>query len=210
VDGYARFKKDNKWGLLDSVGNIWIDAIYNNLQPLGEGYSSVKKGREAAILINKTKKIIKGYFESVSGFSENLFVVQNDNKWGYADTSGILYIDCKFEYAGKFSNGFAPVKLNEKYGLIDIRGKIIIPFIYDNIYLNKNEIYALTKDGWVVLDETGNKLLKNAYNTEYLVFNDGISAVEGINGKYFKGGSIYIDLFEKLYSEEYSYTGDRR
>ena len=57
---------------------------------------------------------------------------END-KWGYVNTSGKVQIPFKYTSVGKFSCGLAPVMLDGKWGYINKTGKIVIPcqFGYD-------------------------------------------------------------------------------
>ena len=81
-----------------------------------------------------------------------------------------------YSYIGKMSNGLsAAANENRKYGYVDINGKVIIPFIYDNATDFKEGVAVVTK-GEVftkeyLIDIKGNILNKNEYEKIYF-FND--------------------------------------
>ena len=51
-----------------------------------------------------------------------------------------------YSYLGKMSNNLsAAANENRKYGYVDINGKVIIPFIYDNVTDFKNGVAVVTK-----------------------------------------------------------------
>lgn len=95
---------------------------------------------------------IQPQFEYVAGFSDGMARVKVGNKWGYIDKTGKLLIPAKFDIdssyfisapffsrsildklprntwsAGNFSEGLAPVKVGNRWGYIDKKGKMVIP-----------------------------------------------------------------------------------
>ena len=68
-------------------------------------------------------------------FSEGLMLVENqEHKFGYLNDSLEEVIPCQYCNGDKFVNGVAPVYNNERWGAIDIRGNIVHPFQYGNMY----------------------------------------------------------------------------
>ena len=55
-----------------------------------------------------------------------MVIVKIDGKYGYADKSGALVIEPRFDGAMLFSEGLAAVKIDEKYGYIDKAGEWVI------------------------------------------------------------------------------------
>lgn len=61
-------------------------------------------------------------------------VANKDGKYGFINTDLNLVINTIYDDAAfYFMNGLCPVKLNNKWGVIDVTGKTIIPFQYDSI-----------------------------------------------------------------------------
>ena len=60
-----------------------------------------------------------------------LFHIIENGKYGYIDNQGMVVIDPQFDYASKFSEGFAYVEINRKWGNIDTAtGKINLEPIF--------------------------------------------------------------------------------
>ena len=80
------------------------------------------------MFIDKTgQEVLELEFEApYPFFSDRLVVVKIDGKYGYADKSGALVIEPRFDRAEGFSEGLAAVKINEKYGYIDKAGEWVI------------------------------------------------------------------------------------
>lgn len=53
-------------------------------------------------------------------------------KTGFKDKKGNLVIPAEWDFAGLFTEGFAPVNRNGKWGYINTQGQLIIPLTYDN------------------------------------------------------------------------------
>jgi len=50
---------------------------------------------------------------------------------GFVDTNDNIVIPFKYDYAFSFINGYAVVRLNNKWGFIDRKGKEVIPLKYE-------------------------------------------------------------------------------
>ncbi|MFZ6009559.1 MAG: WG repeat-containing protein [Bacteroidota bacterium] len=55
-----------------------------------------------------------------------MFPVKEYGRWGYINGDGIEVIECKFDYAARFYEGLAAVKVDSLWGFIDQTGKMII------------------------------------------------------------------------------------
>ena len=79
--------------------------------------------------------MVPGYVlraQKSSGSEVKLNPVKNDyGKWGFADELGKTVIPHKFHGVDEFHEGLAAVLLSNKYGFIDVRGKLVIPAVYD-------------------------------------------------------------------------------
>ena len=75
-----------------------------------------------------------------------------------------------YSYLGKMSNGLsAAANENRKYGYVDINGKVIIPFIYDNATEFKEGVAVVTKcevfTKEYLIDIKLNKVFERKYTT---------------------------------------------
>ncbi len=67
-----------------------------------------------------------------SSFRDGRKLVMKNDKYGYADTSGIVVIPFLYEDALEFSEGYAAVKQNGSWGYIDVSGKTMISFHFSS------------------------------------------------------------------------------
>lgn len=137
------------------------------------------------------KKIV-----AASRFSEGLaWVLNEDQKFGYIDPSGKEVIKCSYDYADQFSEGLALVGTENdydgKYGFIDTKGKVVIPFQANRGYGSFNEGFCWffdsgsEADAWDgkfgTIDKKGKTVIApssaiqdaNAFQGGVAVFGDG-------------------------------------
>ena len=49
-----------------------------------------------------------------------------DQKWGFINTAGEVVIEIKYDDAGSFGEGLAPVQVGEEWGYINADGEMVI------------------------------------------------------------------------------------
>lgn len=59
--------------------------------------------------------------------------IVKDEKYGYADLEGNIIIECKYDYIKLFDSNVAIVKMNDKYGVINLNQDIIVPIVCQSI-----------------------------------------------------------------------------
>ncbi len=131
-NGYAIFKKENKYGIMDEDGNEIIKALYDYAEVFtdvdslklalvskdGEFYYIDVKGNKRRVAEASDKKINyeenSDKIDNANSFSCGLAPVQVDGKWGYKDANGNIIISPQFNMARSFnSKGVAAVLLTD-------------------------------------------------------------------------------------------------
>ncbi|MEC9220541.1 MAG: WG repeat-containing protein [SAR324 cluster bacterium] len=54
--------------------------------------------------------VIERLFDYVFDFSEGLWMVEKDGKWGYIDKSGKVVVEPQYDWVSDFSEGLAKVQ----------------------------------------------------------------------------------------------------
>ena len=101
--------------------------------------------------------------------TENLYPIGSSYGYGYMNQVGELVILPQFDRAEKFSEGFAPVKVNKKWGFINLKGQISISPQYDMVGESISP-YDEKPDG-------------NDYNDYSSSFSEGLAGVK-LKGKW--------------------------
>ena len=116
ADGLASVKKDGKWGYINKKGEIVLPFIYKNAGTFEDGEASVTFDNGSQGLINLKGEVIVTFDDAEIG-DAHIWDVSNETilavKPGDVDVDGV--------YDGK-------------QGLFNRQGKLIVPFIYDDIH----------------------------------------------------------------------------
>ena len=99
-----------------------------------------EKGGQWGYINTKGEFVITPQFDAVTEFSDGYASVSVGGKWGIIDSSGSYVVSPQYGYISRFSKGVAVVVNfdvdddgNDKYGLIDTKGKLLLPITYDEI-----------------------------------------------------------------------------
>lgn len=94
-------------------------------------------------------------------------LVRRGTFWGYIRTDSTLVIDCIYEEATIFKNGFATVRKNQKKGILDVNGEEILPLQFDELFMLSKYKVAIVKqnDKWDLVDFNNKSRLKEAVDS---------------------------------------------
>lgn len=124
-----------KWGYASLDGDLIIPAQYEKCYPFSSnGLAVIYDGKERQyhfINLKNTRletdpakfKIKDGLGFHVSGFHDNLFLVEINEKWGYMNDEGKMLIPAVYDNGNDFNDGFATVKKGGQWLIIDTKGK---------------------------------------------------------------------------------------
>lgn len=99
---------------------------------------------------------------------KKLNVKIDENKYNYINIKGKLVNNSKYDTASEYNDGYAIVSRDNRYGVINTKGK-------ENIKLSYNKIDFL--------DDEISKILKNKYDKELFIYQDENSKYGIINSK---------------------------
>lgn len=152
------------------------------------------------------------------GYSNALYPIRVNGKWGYMNSRKEIVIDCKFDMAEDFNDGFAIVerRVTDKgdhstrtlIGFIDEKGVMLTDFKYDRAFPFSDEMALVMKDEkYGYIDKTGKEVISLQYE-DGAMFSEGLAAVKvnGKNGFINKKGEMAIKpAFERAcYVSEFS------
>lgn len=131
--------------------------------------------------------------------SPDLYVVKQNNKYGYIDSTGKIMIQPQFDYADDFVEGLAKVgtlsssPIDFNFGIISPSQKWIIPPIYERLTIQTNKVIIARKDSvYYIFNEQGKLLSK--FKTPSISFANKYIAIVNKGGDYLlKGGETYLN-----------------
>lgn len=181
-DGKVAFKQcfDNvcRYGVLESgEEDPERDSVY---------YSIRHKGKSCILDWNLKTLAPWGAYRIHSGPSEGIWVIQDRMlRYGFAG-NGRFITPCLYHNYRSFHNGFAMVKWrNEKWGMIDSAGNLVIPDIYDSIeYMCSEGLVGACKDGkYGYLDTYGRTVIPFIFS-RIDIFRKGVANVTTLDGRH--------------------------
>ena len=140
-------------GYIDKSGNLVIKPQFRGAKNFHEGRAAVRRGSDEWTFIDKTgEEITKQHFKADL---KNSLVVTTD-----------------------FSEGLAGVKVENKWGFIDTKGKMVIPPQFDEAGKFSEGLAAVFSEcRWGYIDKTGAFVIKPQFKFAS-EFSEGLAAVD--------------------------------
>lgn len=120
------YKQEPKYGLIDTLGQLAVGAVYDEIGSFSEGRLAVSQNNLWGFVDAEGKEVVPCRYKEVKNFSEGLAAVRQDNKWGFINKQGEVEIGFRYRRAGNFKEGVAWVSTERGYGYIDIAERFVI------------------------------------------------------------------------------------
>ncbi len=155
-NGLIAVKKDGRWALLDQAlkpitDYVFTDMVENSRGQVFEGSYGVAADESGYFLINrKGEACFEQRFADAKGMEGGLFAVaDSQGKWGFADETGELVVECQYGDVCSFSNRMAAVNYAGKWGYINRYNAMVIEPLFE-------EAAPFYRGRALVKDELGN------------------------------------------------------
>lgn len=143
--------KEQKCGVINIDGTIVLDAKYDNITYMQQTSDFLVQSNDKMGIISKNKQTkVSVSYDSIENMNNdsNLYVVEQNGKYGVIDINGNIKIYPEYNKIGVDINSFQykdvkngyilldsliPVQKEEKWGLFDKAGNKIVDFIYDDL-----------------------------------------------------------------------------
>ena len=177
---YARYEL---YGYVDKDKNVVIPFSFETAHAFKEGMAVVRKDGKYGYINTNGDLVIPCIYYSATDFNEGVAHVFKDghpkeNRFkGFIDKTGEQVIKCKYEGNGTFVNGFYKVANDDKYSYMNLQGKLISPFIYEEAYdFNEGVARVKINNKYGFINECGKIVIPNIFNSA-INFKDGKSRV---------------------------------
>jgi hypothetical protein len=224
--GVAVVKKKDGYGLIDTLGNIKINCVYDDIDYSRENQIAiVSKNNKYAFYFTDTEKLTdfefdkiyestnripeKGHYSTIKElyFNKNLALVEKDNQFSLInrDLKEIVKYGTYEKIKPMNCYGFSVVFKENKYGIIDSLGVLKVPLEYDLIstkpvlsYGNNFTTFLIKKNGkYQILNNNAELEIKKKFNKVDILSHNYYLAYEN--------NSInLIDDNGKIVSNEYT------
>lgn len=163
--------KEPKYGLIDTLGQIAVNAVYDEIGSFSEGRLSVQRNGMWGFVDRNGLEVIPCRFREVQNFSEGLAAVKLGNNWGFIDKQGHIEIDFNYLRAGNFQNGLAWVYTNEGAGYINQEEEFVIPTAFDRAHDFHQGVARVMVDNKYGLIDTRGRWIQRPRYTDIAPFD---------------------------------------
>jgi hypothetical protein len=174
-EGLAMVKIGKYYGFIDTNGKVAIQPIFRQVRSMqfSCGLASVRdeKSGRWGYINRKGENVIDFKFDEAYLFEEQIAWVRDNygDMWYAMDTAGKRLFDLNVTYSWGYKEGLCGVKMDNKYGIIDLKGNWVVEPVYDWIHVYYgygwisffNQIDGVAK--WGVLDRNGNEIVPANY-----------------------------------------------
>lgn len=203
---------DKKGGYINKNNEFVIPPIYNFGNIFNFGLTSVLIDDNWIFIDENGNKLFDKEFLFAEGFTENKLarVQLKSQEPAFIDLEGNIVFKFPKKYEPSsffFSNTLSTFKFNNKVGLFNSKGDIVLPAIYDEIIISKNgKLHAYrSNDKWGYLDDEGKIVIKAQYNSVGEFSTNDLTAVS-YDDKFY-----VIDIYgniEKELSDQIIWAGN--
>ena len=170
-NGFAQVTKDGKCGFIDKTGNVVVPLEYEDARQFDDDRVVVKKNGKWGCINNLGEVVLPIICDYTFLTADGRVKIGLGGKYGLFDfneNSFVVPIEFEDVYirteCSPSSWEIIGVKLNGKYGFIDMEGNTIIDFQYDSIQ-------SFDPDGIAIVAKNGKYGVINVYGEEILPFD---------------------------------------
>ena len=211
VFGYAIVQK-GKYGLIDYKGNLILECVYDSIISFNEDVKVIKRESKYGIINYNGTIVTKIEFESFRNETpflgkkwknNSLIALKREGYWGVYNSKGENILSFEYDDIANIEHGYTVISKDEKYGIVDSIGNILVDFKYDTIYYHyKNSDISIAElNGCIGIINSKNKIVTNCdYNCEFSLKQIGYLGIDSPQGGYIKMKKYQTDSKKaKLY-----------
>jgi hypothetical protein len=137
--GYAKVQVKNKQAYIDTYGNFIVPPVYEEISFFTDTLFVFSNDDLYGIMDKAGEIILQAEFEQIGQLSSNRAICVKDDLIGYLNEKGELIIPPTFETfpnylsISQFKENHAKVKLKDKFGIIDLSGKFVVPAVNSSL-----------------------------------------------------------------------------
>lgn len=159
------YVKEPKYGLIDTLGQLRVSALYNEIGLFAENRLAVKRYNYWGFVNAEGQEVISCRFKKVRPFVNGYAAVQLGNYWGLIDKMGNIVLDFKYRGIGDFYDGLIWVDNGIDISYVDAQGKVLIDGKYEKAFNFQNGIARVVVGvDYGLINTKGEFILKPKYS----------------------------------------------
>jgi hypothetical protein len=143
INGFAKLKKDGKYGIIDVTGKFMLPATYDNLgEPLE--IIAFQKGSKWGFIDRKGKVVLPAMFDAAQSFVAQTAIVETMGKKGVINPKGDWIIPAKYEDIRAVKGGLFLAYSGVNWGVFTSKGEQKVPENYTQIRFFQKDYLILS------------------------------------------------------------------
>jgi hypothetical protein len=213
-DGYAIVSdKNDLFGVIDTKFNFVIKCKYSSIKRIGASKPLFIANYEGmfGIIDIKDTVVLNFLFDEIAHIDDNLYYIErekigmnslqnqmvvpyNSLKYGLLDVSNNEITPFIYDQIEHFHDDLFKVRLDQLFGIINNKGKVIIKVKYGEIELNDQFLICELNGKKSIFDLSGNKILNDEYDNIYI--NEGIILIvnDYLQGAFTQSGKKILPI----------------
>ncbi len=200
-EGELLAQKDGKQGVINSKGVQLIDFEYDSI--IGDGYYNNANYKDAGYIVGKKQEnnVLYGYlnkngkkelpieYSEISRLNniekDGIYLITTKNgKKGLVKNAKIVFDNIYEQFEYNETINLVKVRQNDKYGIVDLDGKIILPIEFESIEYKGIYISGTKANETLDYDKNGKMVTGNIYKKVISTENDNYFITIGQNNLY--------------------------
>ncbi len=167
-----------RYGLLDTLGNMRIKLLYDEIGQFSNNLLAVKKQGLWGFVDQAGKLVVPCQYRAVRAFQEGFAAVKQSSKWGVIDRTGRTRIDFKYTRIGDMQEGLIWAQLPGEVHYFNAQAKVIIRGDFERATNFSGGVARVYQEGkYGLIDPQGEFVLRPKYS-HIAPFNDqGLAVV---------------------------------
>jgi len=173
AQSYFPIKVDNKWGLMDAEGDIFLDPKYDAIGEFKKyGYAVMQRAGGVGLLNLEGSEIVMPQYDDLKVLDSTLVAVMDHSEWMVIDLDGNIVLDKGYDRVHVWKSKYLAYLKNDKWGLSNSDGKTISEPKYDQVELLEEGYFQTELEGNFGLISLEGELILNPSYESVKIYND--------------------------------------
>lgn len=170
-----RKKVGDKFGFVDSSGQLKVAASFDDALPFSEGLAAVQVKTKWGFINEKGSLVIPAVFDAAYYFREGVANADVGGVPVLIDNTGTALAKGFDQLRGVTAEGLIPVKRDDKAGYLNLKGVVAIPLIYEEADTFSEGLGPVQKGSkWGYIDKNGKTIIPFKFD-DAGVFGNGLA-----------------------------------
>ncbi|WP_349530040.1 WG repeat-containing protein [Reichenbachiella sp. MALMAid0571] len=184
-EGITEARLKSRIDLVNHDGNV-IFQTYNTLKPYDGGFIETTEEGKTGFVMRDGRIVKQPIFDEISFTSQDSILIAREQDYlslATKDGDRFYSLSGRFEEVLGISEEFVGIRLDGKYGFVDLQGRLRVANRYDSIRLFSDGMAAFYLRGnWGYIDKEENLRVQPVYESSFDYINGTAIVIE--NGKY--------------------------